>query len=555
GAPALATEATQFSPVSSYDIIAAVGDLASNNYSFEFAKGTLIINKKTLKVRANNQSKIYGDENPAFTVTYNGFVSNAGQELNDLSGAVTYTTLAGRYSDVGTYAIEPSAGSLNSGNYAFEFEQGTLAITKKGITITAADKSKVYGEKNPFFSVTYNGFVKQGAAELNDLSGEPAYTTTADEFSGVGSYPIEPSTGSLNSKNYSFSFINGSLAISKKMLTVKAVNQSKIYGEINPVLTAAFEGFANQESLATSKITGAPALATEATQFSPVSSYDITAAIGDLASNNYSFEFAKGTLTVNRKSLKVRANDQLKIYGEENPAFTVTYNGFVSNAGQELNDLSGAASYSTLAGRFSDVGTYDIHPAAGSLSSGNYAFEFEKGTLTISKKGITITAADKSKVYGEKNPEFNVTYNGFVKQGATELNDLSGEPGYTTPANELSAVGNYPIEPNTGTLSSKNYAFSFIKGNLAVGKKLLTVSAVDVIRLYGQENPIFTASYNGFANNENFASAGIWGGPSFTANANMLSPVGNYTITTSAGTLASGNYDFAFVNGKLTINK
>src|SRR5262249_48253664 len=52
------------------------------------------------------------------------------------------------------------------------------------------------------------------------------------------------------------------------------------------------------------------------------------------------------------------------------------------------------------------------------------------------------------------------------------------------------------------------------------------------------------------------ATSGVTGSPSLTTLATATSPVpGPYPITAALGTLAAGNYGFAFVDGNLTITK
>ena len=62
-------------------------------------------------------------------------------------------------------------------------------------------------------------------------------------------------------------------------------------------LTASYGGYVGSDTFATS-VSGAPSLTTTAILSSPVGPYPITAAVGTLASTNYSFNFVNGTLTV-----------------------------------------------------------------------------------------------------------------------------------------------------------------------------------------------------------------------------------------------------------------
>jgi hypothetical protein len=100
-----------------------------------------------------------------------------------------------------------------------------------------------------------------------------------------------------------------------------------------------------------------------------------------------------------------------------------------------------------------------------------------------------------------------------------------------------------------------NYAISYVNGTLSVTPAVLTVTADNKSRGYGDANPPLTASYSGFKNGETLATSGVTGAPGLTTTATGTSAIGSYPITATIGTLASVNYTFAFVNGTLTITQ
>src|SRR5204862_5235707 len=69
--------------------------------------------------------------------------------------------------------------------------------------------------------------------------------TTALQFSNVGTYPITVTLGS--NPNYSVTPFNGTLTITPKAATVTADDKSKIYGSVNPALTAKIGRTASRE--------------------------------------------------------------------------------------------------------------------------------------------------------------------------------------------------------------------------------------------------------------------------------------------------------------------
>ena len=330
---------------------------AGSNYALTFVGANLTITARPITVTADAKSKTYGDADPALTyqVTAGSMVSG-----DSFSGALVRT--AGE--NVGDYAI--NQGNLSAGsNYTLTFVGANLSITARPVTVTADAKTKVYGDDDP--TLTYTGV----------LHGTDTFTGSLARAAGenVGDYAINQGTLTAGS-NYTLTFVGANLTISKATLTVTADNKSRPYGDPNPLLTATFAGFKFAESLATSGVAGAPALATVAAQSSPVGPYAITAALGTLASGNYAFAFVNGTLTVDKASLTITANDASRPYGVANPTFSGGY------AGQK-NGETFTMSFSTSATTFSAVGTYAIVPSADGGTIGNYIVTPTNGTLTV----------------------------------------------------------------------------------------------------------------------------------------------------------------------------
>jgi len=80
------------------------------------------------------------------------------------------------------------------------------------------------------------------------LTGVPALSTTGTTASGVNAYPITAALGTLASGNYSFAFVDGSLAVTKAPLTVTADNANRAYGVADPAFTVTITGFVNGEA-------------------------------------------------------------------------------------------------------------------------------------------------------------------------------------------------------------------------------------------------------------------------------------------------------------------
>ncbi|HWQ33421.1 MAG TPA: MBG domain-containing protein [Blastocatellia bacterium] len=540
GAPSVTTTATTASGVGSYPITAAIGTLAAANYSFSFVSGTLSVTPATLSVIADSKSKVYGAANPTLTASYSGFVN--GDSSGVLSGTPSLATTALQGSNAGVYPITVSAGTLAAANYIFSFVNSTLTVNKAPLTVTADNKTRLYGANNPTFTVSYSGFVNGDTTSV--LTGAAALTTTATANSPVGSYPITAAAGTLAAANYTFTFVNGTLNVTTVTLTVTADNKSKTYGSANPTLTVSYSGFVNGDTA--SVLTGTPNITTTATTGSAVGTYPITVTAGTLNSSNYVLVFVDGTLTVSKAALTVTADSRARAYGVANPALTGTLSGVVN--GDNIT-----ATYTTVATTLSPAGSYAITPALSDPGNklGNYTVTTTNGVLTVTKAVLTVTADNKSKVYGAANPTLTASYSGFV--GGDTAAVVTGAPALTTTATTASGAGTYPITAAAGTLAAANYTFTFANGALTVNKATLTVTADDKTRVYGAANPTFTASYSGFVNGD--TASALTGAAALTTTATTSSAVGDYAITAAQGTLAAANYSFSFTAGKLTVTK
>jgi hypothetical protein len=161
--------------------------------------------------------------------------------------------------------------------------------TRPTLTVTAANVNRVYGAPNPALTASASGALSGDTFTLTA-------STVATPSSPAGTYTIVPAATGANLANYNVVYVNGTLTVDKAILTVTPNNQSMVSGSVLPSLSALITGFVNGDTQTV--VTGQPALTTTATSSSPAGSYPIVATLGTLATANYSFTFATGTLTV-----------------------------------------------------------------------------------------------------------------------------------------------------------------------------------------------------------------------------------------------------------------
>jgi len=487
------------------------------NYSISYNGENFLIYPKSVTITADALSKTYGATDPVLTYTISPALSFTDTATGSLERAPG--------EDVGLYAV--NIGSLNlSPNYLFDFVSSDFEITKATLTATADDKSRIYGDANPVFTISYSGFLNGDTEAVLDTP--PIATTSADATSPVGPYAIVPSGGIDN--NYSISYVDGTLTITQAVLTVTADDKSRIYGDANPAFTVSYTGFKNGENETVLDV--APTASSAASLTTAVGTYPITASGG--SDNNYSFSYVDGTLTITQAALTVTAVDATRIYGDPNPTFQLTYAGFKNSETETVLDVAPVAS--TLADVTSPVGTYAITVTGG--SDANYIIStYNAGTLTVTKRTITVTADAKSKIFGEVDPTLTYTQTGTLVNGDTYSGSLTRTAG--------DAPGTYPILQGSLSLST-DYDLVYLGANLTITNKVITVLAVAKTKVYGETDPVLTYTY----------SPSLVGGDQFSGAIERVQGenIGSYII--SQGTLAlSSSYTLTFDTALLKITK
>ncbi len=222
---------------------------------------------------------------------------------------------------------------------------------------------------------------------------------------------------------------------------------------------------------------------------------------------------------------EITADNKSRKYGEDNPELTYT----------TTATLIGVPQLTTTATKISPVGEYDIVVERGTVQ-GNYTSK--NGKLTITKAPLTITAKSYTIKQGDALPTFEAEYTGF-KNNETDVK----KPTLSTTATSASVPGTYEIIVSGA--DATNYDISYVKGTLTITKAdEVVVTAKSYSRKYGEANPTFEYTTSG---------AILGGTPNISCSATATSPVGEYDIVVSKGSIT--NYNVTFVNGKLTITK
>ena len=269
----------------------------TNQFNIETTPGKLIINKKEVTVKADNQSKVYGAENPPLTYKASGFVE--GESLDTLGITPTLTTTAEKTSPVGNYPIQFSPDETKeTTNYTIKYEDATLTIgTSQALVGTVSLGNWQYGETKQTETASVSGGDNDYAAPTYSYKAKDADddTYTNQKPSNAGEYTVKATWAETD--NCPEISATANFEIYKRNVTLTSATDSKPYDGkplTNNKVTVDGDDFAQGEG-ATYHVTGTQ---TEPNESSPTSNtFTYTLNEGTLA-RNYNITKIEGTLTV-----------------------------------------------------------------------------------------------------------------------------------------------------------------------------------------------------------------------------------------------------------------
>ena len=481
------------------------------------AKCVVTVVKIPLTAHVANTTKVYGDANPEFNITYSGF--RDGDSEVGFSVPASISTIVDNISKVGKYDIVAS-GAV-SDKYEISYIPGTLTITKAPLIISAGNYTKKQGDAMPVFKASYAGF-KNGEDE-SVLTKQPVFSCEANEASAPAEYAVTIS--GADAENYDISYEQGRLTVVEAdAVVVRAKSYSRQYGDVNPVFEFETEGVA---------LDGTPEIICSAVANSPVGAYTIEVKQGSI--KNYNVHFESGSLVITKAPLSISAGNYTKKQGDAMPVFKASYAGFKN--GEDESVLTKQPVFSCEANEASAPAEYAV--TISGAEAENYDINYEQGRLTVVEAdAVVVRAKSYSRQYGDDNPVFE-----FETEGVA----LDGTPEIVCSAVANSPVGSYTIEVKQGSI--KNYNVHFESGRLVITKAPLTISAGSYTRKQGDAMPVFKASYAGFKNGED--ESVLTKQPVFSCEANEASAPAEYAVTISGAD--AENYEISYEQGHLTV--
>ena len=485
--------------------------------------------------------------NPDYTGAKVNSPSDAVYDGNEHKWIPTVTDKADKKLEAGTdYTVEYSTKNFKDvgtievtitgkGNYTGTVTR-TYKITPKSVTVTANDKTKVFGETDPKLTATVAGTLGNDTVK---------YTLSREDGEAVGKYTITAS-GKAEQGNYSVTYVAGTLTITSQSIDPgtdpEKPNPDYTGAKVNSPSDAVYDGNEHMWSptvtdKADKKLKAGKDYTVEYStkNFKDVGTVEVTIT----GKGNYS-----GTV---KRSYKVTPKE----YTVTTDSATKTYSGTALTAGGKVEGIvSGETVEFTTTGSQTEVGTskntYEL--VWKSAKATNYTLAKESiGELTVKAKSIVPDDSDKTGI--TVSEPSNSKYDGKEHKEVLTVTD-------TKTGKELVAGTDYSVTyssdlVNAGTVTIKvaglgNYTGSFTK-TYKITKRSVTLTSATVSKVYDGSaltNTSITVSGDGFVEGEG-ASYEVTGTQTEVGNSanafeyklNEKTLASNYNITKVVGTL------------------
>lgn len=428
-----------------------VGENIKNYYfTYKFLNSQIEIVPRNAYVLVDEATKIFGDSDPSFNYDVKNVIDGDVLTLD-------ITRQSGE--DVGTYRYE--AESQIIGNYQISLFEAYFEILPKQVEISVENQYKNFGDEEPEILFEVLGKFCFDDTAQSVIDGH----ISREEGEKVGVYSYDTTSLSSN-KNYSFSILqDSSFIILKRKVTVISKNATKVYGQEDPKF----------EYSVLDEVEGEKLIVDITRQYGEnVGQYQLICATTN--DSRYSIDFKSAFLTITPSEISIKAEDKLKIYGENDPIFSVVItSGFLKNNDRLENISSGALSRNSG----EQVGDYQINLGTFSLGE-NYKISFEAGNLKIITRNITISAQACEKIYGDKDESLTFLVSGeglaFDDKIEGELIRAAGED-----------VGSYQIL--LGTLAiNDNYKITFKDNIFKIIPRQIEIVPTNTSKEYGDDD-------------------------------------------------------------------
>ena len=457
------------------DLCVTVMDADENdvggNYAISYDHGELSVKKRPVNI-ITNTNKWYYD---ALEHSDPGFIIAEDSEYGWVDGhepiVVNCTTIMDPSSVENVLDIIVMCGDDDlTHNYDIIQEKVTLTIEKRTMTITTASDSWTY-DNEIHFNQDYTVESECGLLDWHKIVVN-SYTEILN--AGTKDNVLEISIVDVNDEDadytdmYDIDFVFGTLEVKKRPVTIKAESAMKEY-DGTPLMQPKYtvENLRPEHTLEATTF-GSQTDLGKSLNVILADSVTITGKEGSVI-GNYEIILLEGELKVVERIITITSGSAEKVYDGTpltDHSHSITSKKGLFSGHKYTVDVIGTITDAGSTANIFDETSVLITDASGKDVGYRYGIIFETGTLTVTKRKITVQSADDSKKYDETpliSDKPVVITEGTLAPGQTlnmwtvgEITDIGTTAntiaGGILDANENDVIYNYDVTYNAGTL-------------------------------------------------------------------------------------------------------
>ncbi len=505
--------------------VVALSTCAAANTNGRLAVFFLAKQRNLISVTAEGYEGTYDALPHGFTYAIN-YPDDTTVEFST-DGGVTWTAEPPTITDAGEIEV---LIRVTNDTYGRDTASVTLKVNPAPVIVRATDSGKVYGDEDPVFAASVEGVIDNFTIEY-DVTRPGA---SADENVGTYTGAIVPAGEALQG-NYAVTYIPADFTIAKAdTLIVSATGYEGVYDAASHAVVAVPSVEAG--TVIEYSVDGGATWTTEPPAIIGVGSVDV---LVRATNPNYTTATATATLAVTPREVFVTANPAAKVFGSNDPRFT-------ASVADVIDDFTILYTVTRPdAGVDEDVDTYvDAIVPSGEATQGNYTVTYIPADFTITPADtLTLTATGFEGVYDATAHAATAAVN--IPAGTTIEYSTDGGATWTQTPPSITDVGTVTVQVRA---TNRNYETVTATTTLTVTPASVIVSANASNKVFGEADPIFTASIGGVLDDFEIRYTVTRPG------AGTEEAVGTYAdaIVPSGDTL-QGNYSVTYVPADFTI--
>jgi len=229
-------------------------------------------------------------------ISYGTALSSAQLDATaNVAGSFSYSPASGTVLAVGSHTLTATFTPTDTTDYA---------VTTATVTLVVNPAAPAIAWPTPA-AITYGTALSGTQLDATaSVPGSFSYSPALGTVLGAGVHTLTVTFTPTDTTDNSTATATVQLTVNKAVLTLTAASFTIGLAQTIPNLTASITGFVNGD-VSFSSISGSPTLTLTPASPTVPGTYTIAAAIGTLASANYSFQFVNGLLTINKGTVGV----------------------------------------------------------------------------------------------------------------------------------------------------------------------------------------------------------------------------------------------------------